>query len=108
MAFVDFSNAVLTPIERNPMQYGNLCLDHSTFYNSGEQGANAITTNHTMQIVVDVPTQKSFVHTGTFTASGTELYLYGGSNYNAIKVSNISFQAGDTFSVRFDAIVSVS
>lgn len=110
MAEVDFSNAKIqvdTSISRyNPTYkpYVNL----STQYLSNANN-ELITSNGSMNILKNEQKQLVFLYSGTFTASGTEFYIYTWSNNNPAarwRVYNISFQSGDTyrFKIRADLI----
>ena len=102
MAQVDFSNAQIEPYSKTPMGTYNSGLNATTeLYNSSTTviGSVSITTlkNDTNEAI--------FQYTGTFSATGTEfLFGYYGS-YLCWKVSNVSFNSGDTFSFKIKANV---
>lgn len=110
MAQVDFSNAKITPVTNpsgysaNPVgrAYANLQISNG-IYDASE---NSLVTNHHFNILKDVSRQFIFLWTGTFTASGTEFYIFENRGCSAWKVYNITFNAGDTysFSIRADLI----
>ena len=111
MAQVDFSNASLQPApNKYPLRYsynmllnsGNTCV----FKNSQN---SVINSDYRVTETSSSLTHKTLVYTGKFIASGTEFYigeLYGSAIY-AWKVSNISFQNGDTYSFAIDIDVSI-
>lgn len=111
MAQVDFSNAVLDVIGNNkPMAdtyYNYMNLGNSgIFFDTTE--TNRVNTNNSVSQIVNTPTKTSFLYTGEFTASGTSFHMQYQyySYYYMWKVSNISFNSGDTYSFIIDVEVS--
>ena len=108
MAEVDFSNARITPLNItnsiNPTTGIDLSLSSGVYSSSW---AN-IVTGGSITRLINTGNQLVFLYRGTFTASGTELYVGAGyTNYNyGWKISNISFNSGDTyiFKIRADLI----
>lgn len=107
MAEVDFSHARITPSGNiNPSGSSYLGMTSSMLF-SDSSLSTLISSGSRSQLV---NTQKQFVYQyqGTFTANGTEFYV--GNIVNNVshvwKVSNISFQSGDTyvFKIRADLI----
>ena len=97
MAQVDFSNAKIEPSDYNnphPMGYDYLMqLDNSLFLYTREDGS--INTNANKATLLSTSKKISILYTGTFTKSGN--YFYLGTHY-VWKVSNITYNAGDTYS----------
>ena len=95
MAIVDFSHAVIECKNQTAYRTGNLCLD-STSLTDGSQWGSVANDSVQVQYGTDSAT---FVHTGTFTASGTEFYIREEYWHTAPwKISNINFDNGDTYS----------
>ena len=96
MAQVDFSNAIIdvngnnTPLAAQSDRTLELAADWYLSDSSGTQ----INTGATMSVVVSDKNKKAMVYSGTFTASGTEFY----TTFTMWKISNVSFQSGDTYS----------
>ena len=111
MADVDFSHAVLDVIGDNkPMgstyyQYMNLGAS-GIFFDPTE--TDRVNTNNSVSQIVNTPTKTSFLYTGEFTASGTSFHMQYQyySYYYMWKVSNISFNSGDTYSFIIDVEIS--
>ena len=107
MAQVDFSNARITPTTNpwghsaNPTgtEYANLNVSNGIYDASG----NGLVSNFSMNILKNANRQFVFLWSGTFTASGTEFYIVSSSGYSAWKVSNITFNAGDTYTFSISA-----
>jgi len=103
MADVDFSNARIEP-------FGTICPAAYSYLNittnSSLRDANdtSIASNHATR---DINDQKQMLTTyyGTFTASGTEFYLYQYTNLGVgkWKISNVSFNSGDTYMFNINA-----
>lgn len=107
MAQVDFSNAVLSvdtsvASRANPVSQTEININATG--SLSDVNNNSITTNFSATRVVNEQYQLAYVYTGQFTASGTEFYLWKNRTSSARwKVSNISFNAGDTFSFKIRA-----
>ena len=108
MAQIDFTNAVLEPNGTyKPMTFDWLMYTWGDDY-LFNAGKSSISTG-SQTVVLNSPTKATIVKTGTFTASGTEFYI---GYYDRVstqipwKVSNISFNAGDTYSFAIDIEVS--
>ena len=94
MAEVDFSNAIFTPYNNNPVAFSSIGLGN---YVADANGVSLVSTVAKNQLSLDV-NEYMCVYDGTFNASGTEFYI-GATNANTCwRVSNISFNSGDTFS----------
>ena len=106
MAEVDFSHARIQPWSnnsKNPTTSASVSLGGMTdLYNSSIQ---SISSTITRTNLVDQQKQLVYQYSGSFTASGIEFYLvaYDGSSYNGWKISNISFNSGDTFIFQIQA-----
>lgn len=107
MALVDFSNAhieVASPSSFKPFWNNWLGL-------RGFSGNPIIRDANNNNIVSNlgqsdhpVSVSKFYIAlTGTFTASGTELYYGNTRNGVLYKITNISFSSGDTFDFRINA-----
>ena len=103
MAQVDFSGAVLQP------NSGMKPMDVSEYLRFNYSDAiydingTVISTNRGKAMLVCNPNKVTFVFTGTFTASGTELYIT-----DIWRVSNITFASGDTYSFAIDIETSIT
>jgi len=99
MAQVDFSNAVLEPSNYDdpntrPFHYGdNIGLNQSAFLYTSEDGS--ITTGQVKNKLVGTNTKAVIHYAGTFTKSGNYFYL---ESHYVWKVSNITYNEGDTYS----------
>lgn len=109
MAQVDFSNAVLDvntgykPLPVN--EY--IALGDLGYPPLMNIGGTSITTNSGKSIITNTPSKVSILYTGTFTSAGTEFYIVKDDTANLYwKVSNISFNSGDTYSFVIDIEVS--
>ena len=111
MAVVDFSNAHIEATSINntkPMTIGYLGLrgyrgdprvcdsSGSSIVSNLQQTDGTVTINSTYVTL-----------SGTFTASGTELYVGNTVNGLLWKISNVSFSSGDTFDFRIDAEITI-
>ena len=104
MAEVDFSNAIIAPSDmqsRNPTVREYASLNTAWIRNSS--GTAIGSGNYTM--VSEEQTKVVFQYQGSFSASGTEFYIIYNymSNYSGWKISNISFNSGDTFNFKIQA-----
>lgn len=100
MAMVDFSNAKISVdnSSSNPPST-QLYANVDAFIGwLNDANNNHICTNKNVTQVVNQDKKLVAAFTGTFTASGTEFYLRYDSGGARWKVSNISFQSGDTYS----------
>lgn len=111
MAQVDFSNAVIeicTGVSRSlPVirmaNIGTYSYDRRLW----DSNLNRISSNESITTPVENRYQKSLLYSGTFTTSGTEFYLFDTDSRNySWKVSNISFNAGDTYYFQVDAVIT--
>ena len=108
MAQVDFSNAIIEPIDNTyPFQseYLHLYRPSSAVLFSTVDGQYTVASSVTKTIRTNTLDKMSFVYTGTFTRSGTEFALYMSSS-SRWKISNIEFNSGDTAS--FEIVVEIS
>ena len=106
MAVVDFSNAVL---EHNgntkpfDQKYISVIGDNTVICDANKQ---VITSSYTKTKEVDDKGRFVAAFNGTLTTSGTELYIkFGGGAWDTMywKITNISFNSGDTFSFKIKA-----
>lgn len=110
MAAVDFSNAT---IERIGNWHGlansyqtSLGFSSSFYALRDTSGVNAVTNSH-MDVLINTPTKLKFLFSGTFTVSGDNFRMGGGYATNATwEVSNISFEAGDTYAFTIEVDLS--
>ena len=110
MAQVDFSTAVLEPAPgTKPMDYSSYMR---IYYSSGIWNAPngaVIVANNGQYKLVENQNKVTVVYTGTFTASGTEFYIgYFSNGIKLWKVTNISFNSGDTYSFAIDIETSIT
>lgn len=122
MAQVDFSNARIEPCAYpgigsgafsgysaiNPMGKSNVSLAMTEQLWNANGGS--INTNATVTQLINQQKQLIYLYQGTFNTSGTEFYIiyYGDYQVGAWKISNISFDSGDTyiFRIRADLVTS--
>lgn len=105
MAQVDFTNARIAPYgTKNPTEYSYVNMSQGTLYDAN---GNSVCTNIGYTITKNVQKQLVIIFSGTFTTSGTQFFVQSTYNSNCPwKVSNISFNNGDTyvFSIKADLI----
>lgn len=103
MAEVDFTNARIAPYgTSNSIKYGHLNINNGNLFDTSN---NVIGTgNYT--IMKDTQKQLVVLYRGTFSASGTQFLVQANNSDAPWKVSNISFNNGDTyvFSIKADLI----
>ena len=117
MAEVDFSNARIEPCNVvitsstnvNPTKFTNVSLWNNPLYiYSVSQGHTTAIGNGTETRLTNQQKQLVYLYQGTFSASGTEFYILNSdsSSHAGWKISNISFNSGDTFvfKIRADLI----
>ena len=100
MAEIDFSNAKLEPYLHNPMSLDLYVGLYRITNSSGQSIAGS--SAGTAQYIADTSgayTTMIVIISGTMSASGTEFYMATAESTGNIgwRVSNISFQSGDTF-----------
>lgn len=109
MAEVDFTNAKIEPVSNlggglyNPTAAANVSLA-STNYLCDSSLNNIASLTRTQ--LINQQKQLMFLYQGTFTASGTEFYIYGVSGSTRVgawRIYNISFSSGDTFIFQINA-----
>ena len=112
MAEVDFTNARIEPFTGtidtrtnvNPTRQDLVSINNPT--SLADAYGNSITTNHSTTRLVNEQKQLMYLYQGTFTASGTAFYILhlpSGSEICGWKVSNISFNSGDTYVFQINA-----
>lgn len=103
MAQIDFSNATIEYITTAPNEWNQayLMLNSSALWNSSN---SLINQNAAVNKTSETGSKVSFVYTGTFTSAGTEFYFrsYFEPRDMVWKVSNISFDSGDTYGFQID------
>lgn len=110
MAIVDFSNARIEPVGTKSIfnTTSNVDLDISNWTLKDASG-NTINTGQASRLI-DQQNRLLFAYYGDFTASGTEFYIgqsiSSGSIVYAWKISNISFQSGDSYSFKINATLT--
>ena len=114
MAQIDMSNAVLTPMYSGtngtsiPLLFGfvSLMADYYILDSSDQRIGTVTYTTSTEEYSFEN------IYNGTFTASGTEFwlaYIYNNSiTYRFWRISNISFQSGDTFEMNIKYNLTVN
>ena len=97
MAQVDFSNAVLAPYGTNPLRRTKASFDSyiSAQKKCVDVNGNQITSSYNISTSHETNDSFDVEATGTFSTSGTEMYIYYFETH--WRVSNISFNSGDTF-----------
>lgn len=104
MAQVDFSNARIVPIgARNAtaLQYVSLNTQ-----NISDVSGTTIVSGASITRQVNEQKQLVYLYQGAFTTSGTEFYVQqnvGRTTHSGFKISNVSFQSGDTYSFKIRA-----
>lgn len=95
MAQLDLSNAHISVANISPLENANLSLNQS--WNFRNASKVQISNGNGSQASRD----KDGIllrYYGTFTASGTEFYLFSNNSYgNHWRISNVSFSSGDTY-----------
>lgn len=108
MAQVDFTNARITPIGKNPTERAHVSL--MGLDNFRDANGIAVTNNLNNSIITSTRKVLIVQFQGTFTTSGTEFYIWttntGVPNSYHYRISNISFASGDSynFKIRVDLI----
>lgn len=106
MAVVDFSNARIEPVGTKSI-FGNNSNSHLNLRDSFRNASGTVINSGTITQVVSAQNQLLYAYSGTFAASGTEFYIgqsiSSGSIVHAWRISNISFQSGDTYSFQINA-----
>lgn len=115
MAQIDFTNAVIEPAGSTykPFSYYKLGLGLQNNFNTyftDDNGSIVPNTYITPTILTNTPTKLSLVYTGTIssTATGGSYFYLGLTGSRIWKISNISYSAGDTFSLQVDFDITVS
>ena len=103
MAEVDFSNAIIEPIIS-----GNINSSSSEYLNlntSGIKNSNgtSIVTSNSKTVLINEKKQFLILYQGTFTESGTELYVSASVYSGWWRIRNISFSSGDTYTFQINA-----
>ena len=109
MAVVDFSSAVISVV--TSYSQPPISTPEANFNTDVLKDTNntSIVSNNSRQTILNEPDKRIYQYTGTFTASGTEFYIYGTTPTPAIwKVSNISFNVGDTYSFKVPISIVIS
>jgi hypothetical protein len=105
MAEVDFSNARIELDTRkpdNPTVAENvaLTLAGGRLYDAS---GNSIVSSYNISNLINQQKQLMYLYHGTFNASGTEVYLTTTNFGTGWKITNISFQSGDTYVFQINA-----
>lgn len=110
MADVDFSNATMDVFgSAKPMIYADY-LDLLSGITLRDDTFDVIYSRPTVSVLQNTPTKVSILFTGTMTTSGAKTsFVIGNASYETpFKVSNISFNNGDTYSFIIDIETSGS
>ena len=109
MAEVDFTNARIEPSSLgnwvNPTNAADVSLNNYSYYLLDSSGSSISSALSPTQLI-NQQKQLMFLYQGTFTASGTEFYIRPTSSLSGWKVSNISFNSGDTFVFQINATLT--
>lgn len=104
MAQVDFSNAIIEPDSRRtkpPVADADVSLNLEYWYDDTDLVSDC--TSRTR--IVNEQKQMVYQYTGSFVKNGT--YFYMDTAYNGgWKISNISFNAGDTYNFTINATLT--
>lgn len=104
MAEVDFSNARIEPVgTQNMMSYNYLDLNTTILRDANN---DYISNSFTPSRLINEQKQLIYLYQGTFTVGGTEFYMYFSDGRGQWKVSNISFNSGDTFVFQINATLT--
>ena len=103
MSMVNFTNAKIDVVESQgtvvPVYWNNASINATTLT---DISGNTINSNGICNLIVDEAKKYEYIYSGSFVTSGTEFYIDanpGSVPKNARwKISNISFQSGDTYS----------
>lgn len=108
MAEVDFSNAIIEPaLTDTPTVNANLSLDSNLLYSVSSPSTSIVNSGATRLRLVNASKQMVYIYQGVFTTSGTEFLIHTSSNATAgWKVSNISFNSGDTYVFQINATLT--
>lgn len=105
MAVVDFSHAVIEPVGVVSTTGAGYVIGTTSIKDAND---NTIATPQNVGTsLVNKQKQRMYGFSGTFTASGTEFYIMttfsSGVLQRGWRISNITFQAGDTFNFQVNA-----
>ena len=104
MAQVDFSNAVIEPAgTKNPIGTVYVNLRNTSGYLRNASGTTIGSGSYSS--LVSESKQYIIQYRGTFSASGTEFYVYS-ANDGKWRVSNITFNSGDTYEFMINATLT--
>lgn len=107
MADIDFSHAVLQPLQKPMNKLNNLGLTANNCYIFMDYGLG-YESNPTRTVLINTPTKISILFTGGIGSNGTSFYIGNATNDFIFQVTNISFSAGDSFSFVIDIETSGS
>ena len=104
MAQVDFSNAHIVPFGLNPL-VGVTDVGLNSASSFFDFSGNNITSSLQATVYETAPKYLIYRYTGTFSASGNEIYIHHVYDFTNTrwKISNISFNSGDTFDFKIKA-----
>ena len=109
MAQVDFSNAHIEPYGNNPLNlsYSGLMTTDGYTTTISFYDAQGNTTTASATIITNDPNNLVFNirSNGSLQSSGTELFIGSSPSYYTYRISNISFNSGDTFEFQFNASI---
>ena len=97
MAQVDFSSAKLEPYNKSFWSRAYLHLQVAYLFDSG----GTTISNVQLSTLLRTYNKVTLLFVGTLNASGTE-FIIGNGTAKCWKVTNISFNAGDTYSFAID------
>lgn len=106
MAQVDFSNAIIEPIISGNVNSSSnyyLNLNNGTLANGS---GNSIVTSNSKNVLINEKKQFLILYQGTFTASGTEIYIRASDYSGWWRIRNISFSSGDTYLFQINATLT--
>lgn len=111
MAEINFTNAVLEPYNRCPASFPDIAIETDPYIiRLVDASGNRITSsdNDNFEIVRSAYNDILYHFWGTMGTNGTEIYLrksYGGAVNWYWKISNVSFQSGDTYDFQINAVL---
>lgn len=110
MAHVSFANARIESMMSTNIQNANISLNNGLglWWYSSSFSYGRVTTNSACQVILDTPSRKSFLFTGSFTTDGdtsTEIFLMV-NNVRYWKFTNITFHNGDDYSFIIDVDIN--
>lgn len=117
MAEVDFSNAIITPFSETVTGYTNINPTYKPYLGLNNDMICKVVNNTYIRVaspvtwtkVIDEQKQIAYIYSGTFTESGTSFHIIWDTSHvylSGFTITNISFNAGDTFNFTINATLT--